>query len=261
MTFNEFKSKYPSVVSLSCNFHGSGDSFDEFSDYEGVWLDENSNKVQIPEGWNLDVIFHDFNDVLWDVIEKDDRADFNNEGCSGTIKVNLKDNRVVIKINDYDQDYQPFMEHSYNLMENETFNQSVCKEAFQNFVKNFPSVKKITGTYQASNGELDEFSITESEVEEENISKNEKKVFKGESCRDDILSNNDLMLTLVTAIIERDGRSNFDNYGCAGFININFKTKKARLYGTNYTERVRERCENHWVITETQGIIEDAEEV
>ena len=260
MTFNEFKSKYPSVISLSCGFHGSGDSFDEFSDYEGVWLDENSTKVQIPED-ALDMIFHDFNDILWDIIDKDDRADFNNEGCSGTIKVNLKNGRVVFKIHDYEEDSESFSDDTYNLMEDETRHQVACKEAFMSFVKRFPSVKKITGTYRASCDELDEFCVDDSEIVEEKISNYEKVVFKGNTCRDDILSNNDYMLTLVTAIIERDGRSNFADDGCQGTITINFKTKKAKLSGSNNFLRTRERCENHWLITETQGIIEDAEEV
>lgn len=68
-------SEHPEIESITVAYYGSGDSFEEFHDIECH-----------PEG-DLDV--SDIEDLLWEAIEKSD-ANFNDEGCCGTVTIRLR---------------------------------------------------------------------------------------------------------------------------------------------------------------------------
>lgn len=67
------------------SFNGSGDSFENF--YECDLEDEDFDRC---------------NTLIWKLIEETD-ADFNNDGCEGTITIDVENRKVTIDIQHYVQ--------------------------------------------------------------------------------------------------------------------------------------------------------------
>jgi len=274
MTFQKFKSKYPSIVSLSCYFCGSGDSFDEFYQEEGIRKDENGVNVPI-EPDSLFDIFKDFQDVLFKIITKDDRADFNNDGCSGKIKVDLKTGRVKINICQYTSKGVLVPEKMYFLHKNpkskiQVIENEYCKAAYKNFIDEFPSIDTIKINFNGYDGnECEDFFVQELVIQEENLTEKEKLFFDvkvkhhlpDRQREAKITESSDSLAELVKEIINMDGRFDFTSEGSHGLIVIDCTCDVISVKGHNYYREENPRSNNHWLITETQGIIEDAEEV
>lgn len=74
--------KFPLLESVSIQYHGSGDSFEEFWDI-----------ATVPDG--IDVTEEDMRDLLWHAIDNSD-ADFNNDGSSGTITIDFTNKKMDI---------------------------------------------------------------------------------------------------------------------------------------------------------------------
>lgn len=64
-------------------FNGSGDSFNEFYNYDIA-----------------DDVFSAMDKLIWKLIDDTD-ANFNNDGCEGTITINTKERKVTIDIRHY----------------------------------------------------------------------------------------------------------------------------------------------------------------
>jgi hypothetical protein len=78
----ELKKQHPLLESVSIQYHGSGDSFEEFWDINTT-----------PEG--IDIREDEMDDLLWYAIENSD-ADFNNDGSDGTITIDIKSKQLSI---------------------------------------------------------------------------------------------------------------------------------------------------------------------
>ena len=78
------KSQYPGLLGVSVDFYGAGDSFDDFSDvlFEGV---APPNPLTFVE---------DHEDLFFHALEQSD-ANFNNDGSSGTVRIDLGDTLSV----------------------------------------------------------------------------------------------------------------------------------------------------------------------
>jgi len=86
---DSFIKDYPKAKTLSCTFFGADGSFDHFDDL--CVLNNKGNPI------NLKCYF-DFHSIFESIIEHDGRADFNNDGSSGEIEINLKTRRVKINV-------------------------------------------------------------------------------------------------------------------------------------------------------------------
>ncbi len=86
----ELKKKYPNIKEISIDYNGSGDSFDEFYDFDFTDIDNNS--IDEPSDWDLD---HEFEEILWFALDKSG-ANFNDEGSRGTIIIYLTDLEVEV---------------------------------------------------------------------------------------------------------------------------------------------------------------------
>lgn len=64
----------PELISISIDYYGSGDCFDEFT---------HGSVKGIPQDFELD------QDFLWYLLEQSD-ANFNDDGCQGTVIVTLR---------------------------------------------------------------------------------------------------------------------------------------------------------------------------
>ena len=89
------KDLYPKLKSLTINYNGAGDSFNEFWNFNPVWEEEVPFSEQID--WNVD-----FEELLWYAINNSE-ADFNNDGSEGEILIDLEnstlsiDNYVIVR--------------------------------------------------------------------------------------------------------------------------------------------------------------------
>ena len=278
MTFQEFRREYPEVVSISCNFCGSGDSFDEFYNCDVFCEDENGKKISISEHlseYEADHVFKDFKTVLFEIIAKDDRAYFNNEGCFGKIEVDLKTGRVKIHVTDYESDCVSVPEKMYffhkspesklPVIENES-----CKAAYKTFIDEFPSIDTIKINFNGYDGNgCEDFFVQELVIQEENLTEKEKLFFDvkvkhhlpDRQREAKMTESSDSLAELVKEIINMDGRFDFTSEGSHGLIVIDCTCDAVVTSGHNYYREESPRSNNYWLITETQGIIEDAEEV
>ena len=77
----KLKQKFPQLEIVTIEYHGSGDSFEEF------WGIESTPKIDINQ--------NDIEDLLWYAIEHSE-ADFNNDGSKGSITINLIEEQLTI---------------------------------------------------------------------------------------------------------------------------------------------------------------------
>ncbi len=78
----------PDLKSISIEFGGSGDCFDDFYS-----LNVDAGKLTVPE---VDFV-NTYNDLLWAALEKSD-ANFNDEGSNGTVTIAFDGNVGSIEV-------------------------------------------------------------------------------------------------------------------------------------------------------------------
>lgn len=80
----ELKNEFPTVSKIEVDYEGSGDSFDDFYNTKVEYTD---NK-ELDDEKIKDFVFSKLDDPIWECI-KNSGADFNNEGCRGTVTIDL----------------------------------------------------------------------------------------------------------------------------------------------------------------------------
>lgn len=98
-TFRQLKEEYPEAKSISVDYYGSGDSFDEY------------HNVQIDEEYNNNFNINKYENLLDAALEHSE-ADFDNDGCNGTITIDLMDETVSV-----DNYYKVIESHPSGLIE------------------------------------------------------------------------------------------------------------------------------------------------
>lgn len=79
--------QHPTVKTITVEYYGSGDSFEEFHSWEA------------DDGTQVDM--EQLSDLLWYALEKSD-ADFNDEGSRGEIRLHLRPNlKVEVDVDHY----------------------------------------------------------------------------------------------------------------------------------------------------------------
>ena len=81
--FRDLKEKYPNAKRINISYYGGGDSFDsfDFNDIDGEW--------------NRDFDTSKYNDLLFAALDMSE-ANFNNEGSTGTIIINLENESITV---------------------------------------------------------------------------------------------------------------------------------------------------------------------
>lgn len=106
----ELKKLYSKTGLITIAYQGSGDAFDSFYDIECFAVNnKNKNlnsfcKTGRPPSTESKKIKSDLDNetsllstIIWDAIEKHDEISFNDEGCSGYIKIDLDDEKIIIE--------------------------------------------------------------------------------------------------------------------------------------------------------------------
>jgi hypothetical protein len=104
----KLKTLYSKTGLIEINYQGSGDSFDGFYDTKAYLGCKNKTlkefSKEVPVSPELDKISKDLNNensflssVVFDAFEKHSDVDFNNEGCSGIVYIDLEQNKIWIE--------------------------------------------------------------------------------------------------------------------------------------------------------------------
>lgn len=92
---DRLKKLFPNVDTITISFTGSGDSFEEFYNFE--------TKPETGEEFDSEKIDDDF---LFELLGKTD-ADFNNDGCRGEITIDIKNKKIEVTVDHYYTSTQP----------------------------------------------------------------------------------------------------------------------------------------------------------
>lgn len=95
--FNKIKKKFPKIKTIKIEYRGSGDSLDD------MWV------VSTNPEHKLEV--SDISDLIFEILGILDIY-FDNEGCSGTITIDLKNKNINVLNTRY---YTESIEHSYEI--------------------------------------------------------------------------------------------------------------------------------------------------
>ncbi len=82
----EYSQKYPNIKKVKIQYEGSGDSFNDFWDYQFEYMD---NTVDVNEEEVKDELLRIFDGVI-DTLFEEVGANFNNDGSEGTFTIDLK---------------------------------------------------------------------------------------------------------------------------------------------------------------------------
>ncbi len=88
----EIKLRYPLTEKIIISYDGSGDSFEGFDEP----LNEKGEYVKIDSSL--------YEDICHWLFDQDEMVDFNNEGCYGTITLDLKNSDLILDNSYYTQE-------------------------------------------------------------------------------------------------------------------------------------------------------------
>jgi len=103
--------KHPDVAIIECMFNGCGDSFSDFNDV--TIKDKNGSDINgenDPYEKNREI----FEDLFWNIIEYDGRANFNDDGSEGNITIDLINNKIKIEVSYFESISQSQGENEFN---------------------------------------------------------------------------------------------------------------------------------------------------
>ena len=87
-TYDELKKILPDASIIEVSYSGSGDDFDDFYSIDAY--DRNKNEIKNVHGMIYDLI----SDYCWEVFDKSGNPNFNDDGSTGTVKLDL-DNYIT----------------------------------------------------------------------------------------------------------------------------------------------------------------------
>jgi hypothetical protein len=105
------KKEYPNTGFISISYEGSGDSFNDFYDYNAYAKSSLKNPKLLdsfsengrPRSKDIEKIGDDIHNnksildnCIWSVLESHDEVNFNNDGCEGEITFDLDNDKIIV---------------------------------------------------------------------------------------------------------------------------------------------------------------------